>query len=94
LAGDWQLLGPAVKALGVLDPAALPLIEKYSRMLDRGHEEFLPQRRGPAIIRAHGWTAGVVDFALFRASAHAGQPVAAMARVGLGRRGRRRWRHA
>jgi hypothetical protein len=60
----WQLLGPAVKALGVLDRSALVLIGQYGRRLDRGHENYFSRCTLPAIVKAHGWTAEVVDLGL------------------------------
>ena len=60
----WQLLGPAVKALGVLDRSALETVARYGRMVDREHEFYFIQTTLPAIVRAHGWTAEVVDFEL------------------------------
>ncbi|MDB5584228.1 MAG: repeat protein [Bradyrhizobium sp.] len=62
--GEWQLLGPAVKALGVLDRSALETVGKYGRMIDREHEYYFVGTTLPAIARAHGWTAEMVDFAL------------------------------
>ena len=62
--GGWQLLGPAVKALGVLDRSALETVGKYGRRLDREHEYYFAETTLPAIARAHGWTAEMVDFAL------------------------------
>ena len=62
--GGWQLLGPAVKALGVLDRSALETVGKYGRRLDLEHEGYFAGTTLPAIAKAHGWTAEMVDFAL------------------------------
>ena len=53
-----------MKALGVLDSSALETVGKYGRMIDREHENYFAGTTLPAIAKAHGWTAEMVDFAL------------------------------
>ena len=60
-----QLLGTAVRALGIHDQASLPLIQRYGMLVDRGHEYFFASETARSIIRAHGWTDPVIDFMLF-----------------------------
>ena len=52
----------AVKALGVLDPAALPLLRRYGVFVDPEHEHYFAGTTVPAVVKAHGWTDDVVDF--------------------------------
>lgn len=56
------LLGHAVEALGVLDRAFLPVLERYGYTVDAGHEYHFAGTTVPAVIQAHGWTPEVVDF--------------------------------
>ena len=52
----------AVKALGVLDPSALPTLQRYGVFVDPEHEYYFAGTTVPAVIKAHGWTDDVVDF--------------------------------
>lgn len=56
------LLSSAVHALGCMDRTALPLIKDYGRLVDPGHEYVFAGTTVPAIAKAHGWTADIVDF--------------------------------
>lgn len=52
----------AVKALGVLEPSALPTLRRYGVFVDPEHEHYFAGTTVPAVVKAHGWTDDVVDF--------------------------------
>lgn len=56
------IFASAVKTLGVLDPSALPTLQRYGVFVDPEHEYFFAGTTVPAVIKAHGWTDDVVDF--------------------------------
>jgi hypothetical protein len=56
------IFASAVKALGVLESAALPTLERYGIFVDPEHEYYFAGTTVRAIIKAHGWTDAVVDF--------------------------------
>ena len=59
---DYQLAGPAVKALALLDINSLPLVEKYCRIID-DHDCLLMRVTVPAIFKAYGWRTETIDLA-------------------------------
>jgi hypothetical protein len=61
---DRQLLAPAIRALGVLDQTALPKIGIYGAHWDNEHASYFNRNLIPAVVKAHGWTAEVIAFAL------------------------------
>jgi hypothetical protein len=56
------IFAAAVKALGVVDAAALPTLQRYGVFVDAEHEYYFAGTTVPAVIKAHGWTDAVVDF--------------------------------
>jgi hypothetical protein len=59
------LLGPAVHALGVLDPNSLVTVRRYGMTVDLAHENYFTASTIPAIVAAHGWTEPVADFVIW-----------------------------
>ena len=55
-------LSHAVRALGLIDPSALPLVQRYGRVVDREHEHDFAGNTVPALIAAHGWTDAMTEF--------------------------------
>jgi hypothetical protein len=54
-----------VRALGVLDRSAIPTLERYGLLVDAEHEYYFAGTTVPDVIKAHGWTDDVVDFAFW-----------------------------
>ena len=55
-------LSHAVLALGLLDSAALPVVQSYGRVVDREHERDFAGMIVPRLIAAQAWSDAMIDF--------------------------------
>jgi hypothetical protein len=59
-------LGPAARALGILDVASLPLLQRYALCLDDEHEHYFAGNIVPDLVRKHGWAdRRIVEFVIW-----------------------------
>ena len=58
-------LANAVMSLGLLDRAALPVLQAYGLLVDAGHEYFFAGDTVPAVLKRHQWSDEALDFAFW-----------------------------
>ena len=59
------LFANAVLSLGLLDRGAIPILIRYGRLVDAGHEYFFAGQTVPAVLKHHGWDDEALEFAFW-----------------------------